>query len=179
MRQLSDAALLTGAEIDVLAEESPILAEVLRGQQTTIGVLAGTVEELQARQRNQLANEEAAAKSEIQDAIDVNPTLASWQTAKDPTLWNEAMRCDKLLRESPLYANVPYAERFAKVVALTQSAVDVEARQELDERETERHSARRTPGGKNLEEISSAELGQQFLGKSREEIDTYIANLIR
>ena len=121
-----DVETLTEEELTALEADSPTLAKTLRAQQAAIQKLSGQVQDLTERTNGQIANEEAVIKSDIQTAIDANPTLAAWQTAEDQTLWNEASRFDKALRESPTYANVSFADRFKKVVELTQSALGIE-----------------------------------------------------
>jgi len=119
--------MLTEEELAVLEADSPTLAKTLRAQQAAIQTLTETVKSVTQRQAEQVATEETVVKTEIQTAIDGNPTLAAWQTAEDQTMWNEASKFDKLLRESPKYADVPFADRFAKVVELTNSALGLEA----------------------------------------------------
>lgn len=118
-----DVAMLTEEELAVLEADSPTLAKTLRAQQAQITSMAEQLKSVTERQAEQVATEDAVVKTEIQTAIDANSTLAGWQTSEDQTMWNEASRFDKLLRESPRYANVPFADRFAKVVELTQSAL--------------------------------------------------------
>jgi hypothetical protein len=99
--------MLTEDELKVLEADSPTLAKTLRAQQAAIVKLTDTVEKITERQTAQAASEETVVKNEIQTAIDSNPTLAAWQADKDQTMWNEASRFDRLLRESPKYADVP------------------------------------------------------------------------
>ena len=129
--------LLTDEELNALEVDSPTLAKVLRAQQNIIHKLNTTVQELADRQNGQLEQEATTVKSEIQMAIDANPTLAEWQTAEDQTLWDEAARFDKVLRESPKYANVSFEERFKKVVELTQSALGLEVEKPKEEHKEE------------------------------------------
>lgn len=119
--------MLTDEELKALEEDSPTLAKTLRAQQAAIQKLTDTVQAVTERQNVQVATEETLVKTEIQTAIDANPTLAAWQTSEDQAMWNQASVFDKALRESPKYANVPFADRFAKVVELTQSALGLEA----------------------------------------------------
>jgi hypothetical protein len=121
-----DADMLTAEELEALEADSPTLAKTLRAQQAQLQQLRDTVNSLATRQAAQVAGEEQEIKSEIQTAIDANPTLAEWQTSEDQTLWNEASRFDKMLRSSPKYANVSFKDRFEKVVELTQRAMDLE-----------------------------------------------------
>lgn len=121
-----DADMLNDEELAALEADSPTLAKTLRAQQAAIRQLRETVESVTQNQANQAASEEAVVKSEIQTAIDANPELATWQTAEDQTLWNEASRIDRMLRESPKYANISFADRFAKVVEMTRLSMDLE-----------------------------------------------------
>lgn len=122
----ADAEMLTEEELSALEADSPTLAKTLRAQQAAIRDLRDTVEVVTKRQASDVASQEAEVKSEIQTAIDANPTLATWQTSEDQTMWDRASGFDKLLRAMPEYANVPFADRFAKVVEMTQSALGVE-----------------------------------------------------
>lgn len=121
-----DVEMLTEAELETLEQDSPTLAKTLRAQQHAIRKLSETVQTVTQHQNHQLEAEASSAKSEVQSAIDANPTLAAWQTDKDQTLWEEASRFDRLLRESPKYKDVSFADRFAKVVRLTQEAQGLE-----------------------------------------------------
>ncbi len=202
-----DAEMLTAEELSALEAESPTLAKTLRAQQASIRSLRNELKGVVQAQRNRAASEVEEVKSEIQTAIDENPTLAAWQTAEDQTLWNEASRMDRMLRESPRYANVSFEDRFAMVVALTQQAMN-EPNRELvvEEKPTLTPAQIKTaaqaklaavqkakkpvtlsdiPGGappavderQKVEEMSSVALGQQFLGMTREQMDTYLQNL--
>lgn len=204
-----DVATLTNEELDALEADSPTLAKTLRAQQAAIQKLTERLEVVAGKQDGQAADEEKAVKSEVQAAIDENPTLAAWQTAEDQTLWNEAFRFDKALRESPAYANVSFADRFKKVVELTQSALGLETetpKEEVKEKKEELPkltpeeikaaaaaklkgkssvpvSLSQIPGGappavdekERVEQMSSVELGQKFLGMTREQLDTYLS----
>jgi len=202
-----DVAILTNEELDALEADSPTLAKTLRAQQQSIQRLNERLEAVAQTQLGQIATEETAVRSEVQTAIDENPTLAAWQTAEDQSLWNEASRFDKLLRESPAYANVSFADRFAKVVELTQSALGLEAETPpavVEEKPTLTPeqvksaaqakltakaklpvSSSQFPGGvppavdekDRVEQMSSVELGNKFLGMSREQLDTYLSTL--
>lgn len=203
--------LLSDAELDALAVDSPTLAKVLRSQQNSmkeqqaiIQKLNGTVENLAERQQAQIDTEVSAVKDEIQEAIDANPTLAEWQVSEDQSLWNEASRIDKALRESPTYKDVPFEKRFAKVVELTKSAmmIDEDQKPEPEPKLTQKDvkalaaaklktaktlpkSLSDVPGGAEpavderarVEEMSAIELGNKFLNMTPEQIDAYLASL--
>lgn len=122
----ADAGMLTDDELTALEGDSPTLAKVLRAQQATIQKLTGTVNKLESHTRDQIADEETEIKSDIQKAIDATPELAGWQAAEDQAQWNRASAFDKVLRELPEYAEVPFEQRFKKVVEMTKSALSVE-----------------------------------------------------
>lgn len=207
---VTDVAMLTDEDLKALEEDSPTLAKTLRAQQSLIQKLTDTVQAVTERQNEQVATEETLVKTEIQTAIDANPTLAAWQTSEDQAMWNQASVFDKALRESPKYANVPFADRFAKVVELTQSALGLEAEAKpavveekaaaLKPEEVRAAAAAKLaektktakpvslsqiPGGappavdekEKVEQMSSVSLGQQFMGMTREQLDTYLASL--
>lgn len=197
--------MLTEDELAALEADSPTLAKTLRAQQAAYSKLAEQVEKLAANQQTQVDKQETEVKSEIQTAIDANPVLAGWQTAEDQTIWAEASRFDKALRESPKYKDVPFAERFAKVVELTQSALGLEAPKPAEQvvltpeqikaaaaaklKEKEKSSVPLTlssiPGGAppavderdKVEQMPIHALGQQFLGMSKEQMEAYLTSL--
>lgn len=136
----TDIPTLTDEDFKALEEDSPTLAKLLKAQQSTIQQLTDKVGTLTTRTQQREATEQAEIKSEIQTAIDANPTLAEWQNAEDQTMWSEAARIDKTLRESPRYANVSFADRFNKVVALTRIALDMEPEQEPETKPEEKPS---------------------------------------
>jgi hypothetical protein len=163
-------AHMTDQELEVIEAEMPSLANVLRDQQAEI-------EELQARKRQEDEVRAAAVRAEIQDTIDQNATLAAWQTAVDKTAWNEALRFDRMLRESPKYANVSFEDRFKKVVELTQTALETsDRRDQHDEPDRERPGGR-LPSGKDLESMSATQIAGMLGGKSPDEIQAFLAGL--
>lgn len=199
------AEILSEDELNALAEDSPTLAKVLRAQQNTIQQLTGTVESLAQRSQAQEQVAQAEVKTEVQSAIDANPTLLAWQNEKDQTTWDKASSFDKLLRESPEYRDVPFAERFIKVVALTKVALDLKDEQ-VDQNDKTLSQAEiraaaeaklkttkalptslsQIPGGappavdekERVDQASPVELGQKFMGmKSVEEINAYLSTL--
>ena len=201
-----DVATLTKEELDTLEAESPTLAKTLRAQQASIQKLTEQLQAVAARQEDQAVVQETEVKSEIQAAIDANPTLAGWQTAEDQTLWNEASRFDKVLRESPAYANKSFADRFTKVVELTQSALGIEtpkaevkdelpkltpeqikaaAQAKLKGKTSVPVSSSQIPGGappavderERVEQMSVQELGNKFMNMTPEQMEAYLTTL--
>lgn len=203
-KQPQDAEMLTEEELTALEGESPTLAKTLRGQQAAIRQLREELENVRGRQEAQAKTEEELVKDEIQAAIDANPMLAQWQADEDQTLWNEVVRFDKMLRESPRYAKVSFGDRFADAVELTRVSMKLppEPKQETTLTQEELRAAAerkladkskasrpvslsQIPGGappavderQKVEEMSSVALGNQFLGMTKDQIDAYLANL--
>lgn len=198
-----DVEMLTEDELETLEQDSPTLAKTLRAQQHAIRKLSETVQSVTQRQDQQLEAEATSAKSEVQTAIDANPTLASWQTDKDQTLWQEASRFDRLLRESPKYADVPFKDRFAKVVELTQSALGLEVKAPIVEAQSADAakaaaaailkaakpgvptSLSDIPGGAppavdekdKVEQMSTVALGQMFMQMTPDQQRDYLSQL--
>jgi len=205
----SDADMLTDEELDALEADSPTLAKTLRAQQAAIQQLRDMVQTVTQRQAVEAATQEAEVKSEVQTAIDSNPTLASWQTSEDQTMWDRASAFDKVLRAMPEYANTSFADRFDKVVEMTQSALGLEAeappaparvhaaptpeqiQAAAKAKLTQASKGKRPvslsdiPGGappavderQKVEEMSSVALGNQFLGMTKDQMETYLASL--
>lgn len=200
----AESEMLTEEELVALEGDSPTLAKVIRTQQAAIRKLTDTVETVTKTQASQADVAAAEVKSEVQTAIDSNPTLAAWQTAEDRTLWEEAARFDKVLRESPKYANASFEDRFAKVVELTQAAHGVTpARKEEPSLTPEQIKAAAAaklkeasagkrpvtlsdiPGGAppavderaKVDDMSPVALGQMFLGMTSEQRDAYLTSL--
>ena len=202
----TEVVTLTDEDLTALEVDSPTLAKVLRGQQETIKQLTGTVEALRQHTQGRIATEQAEVKSEIQAAIDANPTLAGWQAQEDQTMWDKASAFDLVLRELPEYAEVPFEERFKKVVELTQSAINREAPKPAETPAPQRSTAEikaaaeaalakkqppvprslsDIPGGappaaderERVEQMSPTELGNKFLGMTKDQMDAYLATL--
>jgi hypothetical protein len=196
--------MLSDDELAALEADSPTLAKTLRAQQAAIQTLRDEMTSVKTRQQSQAAVEEQEVKSEVQSAIDANPTLAAWQTAEDQSMWDEAARFDKLLRGSPKYANVSFADRFAKVVELTRLELGLEAEAprtvELTQEQIKAAAQAKLkqvtakskpvtlsdiPGGappavderQKVEEMSAVALGQQFMGMTKEQMETYLSTL--
>jgi hypothetical protein len=158
--QVEDADMLTDEELTVLEADSPTLAKTLRAQQAAIRQLRETVDSVTQRQASDAAAQAAEVKSEVQTAIDSNPTLAAWQTSEDQTMWDRASGFDKLLRAMPEYANVSFADRFAKVVEMTQSALGIEPEPEPSPQKQEEQL---TPA--QIKAAATARLAQAGKGK--------------
>jgi hypothetical protein len=205
-QQQEDEAVLTDAELEALEADSPTLAKTLRAQQAAIQALRNEITNVIKTQEAIVESETTVIKSEIQTAIDSIPSLAAWQSAEDQTLWNEASRFDRLLRESPKYADVPFEERFKKVVELTQVSMGLEPETKpeppaaLSQEDIKAAAqaklaaaakAKRPvslsdiPGGAppavdekaKVEDASIVALGQQFLGMTKDQLDAYLASL--
>lgn len=199
-----DAEMLTEEELAALETDSPTLAKVIRAQQASLRRLQDEVKTVSTAQASQAATREAEVKSDLQSAIDANPTLATWQTAEDQTMWEEAARIDRMLRESPKYANASFEERFAKVVEMTQVAQGVaperketpsltpeQIRAAAAAKLAESSKGKRPlsisdiPGGAppavdekaKVEEMSPVALGQMFLGMTSEQRDAYLNSI--
>lgn len=199
-----DAAALTEEELTTLEQDSPTLAKVLRAQQNEIRELKTRQKTLDESVQVQAEQSEAEVKTEIQVAIDANPKMAAWQVAEDQTMWNEAAKIDRALRENPLYADVPFEKRFKKVVALTEEAMRVEeapapvvvakpdpdqvkaaAQAKLAKVPTTPRSLSDIPGGapparderESVENMSIVSLGEKFMHMTPEQRDTYLASL--
>jgi hypothetical protein len=204
VRAEQDAAALTEEELKTLEQDSPTLAKLLRAQQTEISGLKTALKGVNERVEVQVEQTESEIKSEIQTAIDANPKMAAWQVAQDQTLWNEAAKIDKLLRENPLYADVPFEKRFAKVVEMTEDAmglrtqpapaeapkpdpakVKAAAAAKLAKTPTTPRSLSDIPGGappaqderEAVEGMSIVSLGEKFMHMTPEQRDAYLASL--
>lgn len=201
----ADTVFLSDEDLTALEAESPTLAKVIRGQQNALKQVTAKVDTVVEDVKVRVEHEETEVKSEIQQAIDATPKLATWQVAEDQTMWNEAAKQDRVLRSNPLYADVPFEKRFAKVVELTQAAMQVEplkpepkpepkpdpaavraaAEAKLRNITTMPRSLSDIPGGappavderQKVEEMSSVSLGQMFLGMTQEQRDAYLSNL--
>ena len=121
-------------------------------------------------------------------------------------MWNEASRFDKVLRESQAYANKSFADRFTKVVELTQSALGIvvetpKAEVELPKLTPEQIkaaaqaklkgktsvpvSSSQIPGGappavderERVEQMSVQELGNKFMNMTPEQMEAYLTTL--
>lgn len=201
--QPAQTTQLNEEELQTLEAEWPTMAKVLRGLQNEVNTLRGTVGGVANYVALQANEEETEVKSEIQQAIDANPTLSAWQNAEDQTMWNEAAKQDLLLRQNPLWADVPWEKRFEKVVELTQSAMQVEApapkpedkpnldavraaaQAKLQKIATMPRSLSQIPGGappavderQKVEEMSPIALGEMFLHMTPEQREVYLQNL--
>ena len=207
--QTEQAQILSDEELKALEEDSPTLAKILRAQQEHIQNLNTTVQNLATHATQQIVEAETEAKSAVQQAIDSNATLVTWQNAEDQTMYNRAAALDKTLRDMPEWKDKPFEDRFAKVVELTkvmsgekpdvqevkqpvvatQTAAEIRAAAEVKLAEKNKNaipvSSSQIPGGtppavdefNRVEQMNSVELGNKFLGMSREQLDAYLATL--
>jgi len=210
--QALEAEVLSDEELAALAEDSPTLAKILKAQQDHIAQQDEAIRNLATHATQQIVDAETEAKSEVQAAIDSNPVLSAWQVDADQSRWDEAARLDKALRESPLWRNKSFDERFAKVVELTKATFGDEAEpvvEQVKDVKVEKQpsptaaeiqaaaeaklaakskaalpvSLSSIPGGTppavdekdRVEQMSSVELGNKFLGMTQEQLQAYLA----
>jgi hypothetical protein len=100
-----------------LKETVPEIAEVMDALITRLDKNDEELRALRAREEERLEREREEARRLVQEAIDRNPKLLYIQ-AERPDLYAEAVREDKLLRESnsPIVQQMTLDERFAKVI---------------------------------------------------------------
>jgi hypothetical protein len=94
---------------------APFLAEtfkLMRDQLVEAQERARVIEERSEQEKQQ------RSRSEVDEAISNNPTLTYWAELK-PDVFARAVKYDNDLRDDPVWANKPIAERFIKVVELT------------------------------------------------------------
>lgn len=120
-RAQDDPNSLTPAELEELAADYPSLAKPLQLLQRMNAQMAELARRpaAQAAPAPQPAQAPAAAPSvapeeELDMAIAANPLIGQWMTAKGKE-WDRARAIDRTLAADPDYANVPIAERLAKV----------------------------------------------------------------
>jgi hypothetical protein len=150
---------LTNDDLTALEQESPTLAKALRSLQDENARVQGQLTEVVAKLNQQDQVQEAEVKDDVQAAVDDNPTLATWQTSEDQTMWREAAKFDKVLRGNPLYDNVSFADRFAKVVELTESALGLPPTT-VDVDETPAQLPTQQPTQQQIKAVAAAKLAQ-------------------
>lgn len=109
-------------ELKALEEEFPEIAKVnkaaraenLRLRQELESTRA-KVEEIAKERDEEKARQQQAVVEEVNTVIDANPVLRYLRAEGDEKLWNAAVEIDQRLQKSPVWADRPMSERFAKV----------------------------------------------------------------
>lgn len=107
-------ATVTPEELAEMQENFPVMAKAYQAMQANLDRLQQATAVQQ--QAQQAATQQSEAGS-VQDLIDANPKLVHLQ-ATDPAAWQRAIALDDQLRNDPITAHLPMAERFNKVVGI-------------------------------------------------------------
>lgn len=191
------------AQAETLKEDFPELASLLAGQIEMLRETRNQLLELKdqtAKEKQQRDSDDQAVVAEtMQEAIDGNDVLATWQ-GKAGAEWDAAVAVDGLLRSQPEWANKSFADRFAKVVDMVKvmhPEFEVPAtapppasnEKKLQAPATEKrppvNSLSDIPGGaapangkrEQVEELSGSALGNRFMDMTSEQINEYLASL--
>lgn len=197
---------LSDEDLVELEQDFPVFARQFRAIQGALGQVTALVNTLSAREQSRDVEVAKTLDEQIRNAIDANAELVKWE-ATDPDRWARATAVDQFLRSQPKYADVPFADRFAKVVAMVKAemgdapspvstqtpgaTVEEAARARLEKAASASRarvpaSLSDLPGGHpppvderdRVEQMSAAELGSKFMKmRSPEEIAAYVATL--
>jgi hypothetical protein len=111
----ADAPAISDEELNALEQDFPQVAGVVKALKTQVDVLKTTAKPAPAPAPEFLPE---VLPDELQEVVDENPDLLAWQLNPDQTNFALAKQADRLLMNSPKWADKPYAERFAEVVRL-------------------------------------------------------------
>lgn len=110
-------------DIKALEEEFPEIAKLNQATRAENLRLRQEMEALKSRSDQMLKQWESeqvkkqqAEVDEVNTQIDANPVLRYLRAEGDEKLWSAAVEIDQRLRNSPVWAEKPMADRFAKVV---------------------------------------------------------------
>lgn len=110
-------------DIKALEEEFPEIAKLNQATRAENLRLRQEMEALKSRSDQMLKQWESeqvkkqqAEVDEVNTQIDANPVLRYLRAEGDEKLWSAAVEIDQRLRNSPVWADKPMADRFAKVV---------------------------------------------------------------
>jgi hypothetical protein len=197
-------------KVEQLKGDFPELAELMNGQiemlKATRQQLVELRQEQEAERNERAAAEQAKVEETLQEAIDGNPILASWQTKNGPE-WAAAVEMDVLLRNKPEWVEKTFSERFAKAVELVRvmnpefevpeteaektdpepdaASPKKEAKAPPSDKRPPVNSLSDIPGGvlpaagkrEQVEELSAAALGNRFSSMTPDQISDYLATL--
>ncbi len=131
-RAQADPNSLTDEELETLAADYPALVKPLQMLQRMREQMASLTNGTAAPAAATAAPSAPApaAQPRIQDeefdlAIAANPLIGQWMGNPQGREWNRARALDRELSRDPAYANVPLAERFAKVQRMVAAEFDV------------------------------------------------------
>lgn len=109
--------LLSDEELESMEADFPVLGKILRGSQQQIRSLTEMVNTLRQEREDREEQERTSLQDDVEKAIQSTPKLAHLR-ANDTQGYDRAVQIDQYLRGKPEWADRPFAERFAKVVAL-------------------------------------------------------------
>lgn len=157
------------------------------------------IEDNRKWREQQEAKAKQTVESEINEAIDSIPELRDWRDKEDP-MWDAAVALDNRLKNDPEFADLPYRDRFVKVVErLTGRTLsdkktdDKSAEAALDKTLAEQEksggkppsSLSDIPGGHaadqseqdTLERMTTSQLERKFESMTPEQQSEYLARL--
>jgi len=170
--------------------------------ESKLSAVAERQQQLESTEEERAADEAAAAREEVQAAIDKVPALAEWQAAEDKTMWNAAIAVDQTLRENPEWAHASFEDRFNEVakrlggaVASAPETTPAPSKEELKAKadeavkaasETVPASMSEAPGAgaqtpqteaQKIEHLTPTQLEGMFEKMTPEQQEAYLANL--
>lgn len=184
-----ELAALEEYDPDVAKPVKAILAETTALKQQ-LAELRGQIEPV----RQQAAQQEQIAKTQVDEAIDGVPTLAYLRDSGSE-LWDTAVGIDQVLRTSPVWASKPMVERFREVAKRMEADFAIELPAEYQSQEVLEKKAKAVkakpleiqslsdiPGGQppgsgefDLANVSTLELGTMLQRMTRAQQDAFMA----
>lgn len=122
-----DDAELTDAEIAEIEADYPLLAKAARAARAAAQRVSQQPAKEPAAQRERVGEQEDQSGDPVQDAIDANPDLLTWQT--DPahaSKFQRAVEVDNFLKTSPKWQGKSLEERFAEATRRVREEFDIE-----------------------------------------------------
>ena len=151
-----------GDPLEGLNEEDypPELVKAIRGLNSQLQQSNQQLAEMQQEQERRQQEAQQANQTAIQQAIDSNPDLATWQS-EGGDAWQAAVAHDQRLLNDPRWKNASMEERHKKVVQLTKT--------ELDLPDTESAGNQNKPGEGQQQQQQQQEGGQQQQAASQQQ----------
>lgn len=126
-RAASAPETLTEAELAELEQDYPALSKamkILSATQAQVQKLASAPAPAPAPAAAAPVPPANHPDEEFDSAIAASPLISKWMTEQGPE-WDRAIAIDNVLREDPRTANLPFAERFAKVERMVAAEFDI------------------------------------------------------
>jgi hypothetical protein len=128
MPSAAEVQLMTDEQLAQLTESLPEnLASAVKALHASSQTMHRQISELSGRAQRDDEARKLIVAEQVQELIDKNDDLRTWQSAEDQTLWERAKAFDATLRADPEWAARPMEQRFDQAAKLVRAMLPQQA----------------------------------------------------